>query len=241
MIGVLKKVNWGSPALKILAHTRNLDSSLPAAMHIRHSERPRINGPDELHILLNKRGKEAARDFGSHLPTGLLYRIHHSYFDRSRETAEEILKGIIDAGGTGKLKGTMNLETILDLERYNHYFERDFLGGDTPAQAIDYFFKWASGRYPPNEIVPTLDFAKRCAEILEIDQAECDSKSMEIYVTHDTWVAALMYHWLGIGPPQDWVNYLDGFIIQIDGHFLKAYTKKTKFIIHRPHWWLNRG
>ena len=73
-------------------------------MHGRHSERPRIHTPDDLYAFLNERGKEAARDFGSRLPGGRLYRFHHSYFDRARETAEEILKGIKGAGGEAQLR-----------------------------------------------------------------------------------------------------------------------------------------
>jgi broad specificity phosphatase PhoE len=237
MTGVLDRVEWGGPALKLLAHCRGLDPDLPAVMHIRHSERPRIHGPEGLHILLNERGREAARDFGSRLPEGRLYRLHHSYFDRARETAEGILRGIEEAGGEGEMVGAVELETILDLERYNHYFERDLLEGDTPEQATDYFFKWASSRYPPNEIVPTLDFAKRCAEILEGDLGEKGSDSMEVYVSHDTWVAALKYHWFGIGPPRDWIRFMDGFILQTIGSKFKAYTRDAVLEVYRPYWW----
>ncbi len=237
MTGVLDRVEWGGPALKLLAHSRNLDPELPAAMHVRHSERPRIHNQGDLHALLNERGKEAARDFGSRLPGGRLYRLHHSYFDRARETAEGIFQGIEDAGGEAEMVGTVDLETILDLERYNHYFERDFLQGDTPESATDYFFKWASNRYPPDEIVPTLEFARRCADILKRDLGSRGPRSMEIYVSHDTWVMALMYHWFGMGPPRDWVRFMDGFVLQIAGSMFKAYTRDSAIEIHRPHWW----
>lgn len=237
MTGVLDRVEWGGPALKLLAHCRSLDPALPAAMHIRHSERPRIHNPDDLHALLNERGREAARDFGSRLPEGRLYRLHHSYFHRARETAEEILKGIGDAGGEGMMVGTVDLETILDLERYNHYFERDFLEGDTPESATDYFFKWASNRYPPDEIVPTLEFAQNCAGILKGDLGAGGPRSMEIYVSHDTWVMALMYHWFGMGPPRDWVRFMDGFALQIKGSRFKTFTRDSEIDLHLPHWW----
>lgn len=237
MTGVLDRVEWGGPALKLLAHCRALDPELPAAMHIRHSERPRINNSDDLYAPLNERGREAARDFGSRLPGGRLYRLHHSYFDRARETAEEILRGIEDAGGEAEMVGTVDLETILDLERYNHYFERDFLQGDTPESATDYFFKWASSRYPPDEIVPTLEFAQKCAEILKGDLGAVGPRSMEVYVSHDTWVMAMMYHWFGMGPPRDWVRFMDGFVIQIRGSMFKAFTRDSAIEIHRPHWW----
>ena len=237
MTGVLDRVEWGGPALNLLAHCGSLDPGLPAAMHIRHSERPRIQTPDDLHALLNERGKEAARDFGFRLPGGRLYRFHHSYFDRARETAEEILRGVEEAGGEGEMVGTVDLETILDLERYNHYFERDFLEGDTPESAADYFYKWASNRYPPDEILPTLKFAERCAEILMKDLGSQGPHSMEIYVSHDTWVAALMYHWFGMGPPRDWVRFMDGFALQIKGPMLSTFTRDSAIKIHRPHWW----
>jgi broad specificity phosphatase PhoE len=237
MIGVLDTVEWGGPALKLLAHCRNLDPELPAAMHIRHSERPRIHNPDDLHAYLNETGKEAARDFGSRLPEGRLYRLHHSYFDRARETAEEILKGIKEAGGEAEMVGAVGLETILNLEMYHHYFERDCLEGDSPESAADYFYKWASNRYPSDEIVPTLTFAQRCAKILKKDLGSQGPRSMEICVSHDTWVMALMYHWFGLGPPRDWVRFMDGFVLQIAGSKLKAYTRDLAIEIHRPYWW----
>jgi len=237
MTGVLDNVEWGSPAMKLLSHCRVLDPELPAAMHIRHSERSKINNSDDLYAPLNERGKEAARDFGSRLPEGRLYRFHHSYFDRARETAEGILQGIVEAGGEAKMVGTVDLETILDLERYNHYFERDFLEGDTPESATDYFFKWASNRYPPDEIVPTLEFAQNYGEILMKDLEAAGPRFMEVYVSHDTWVMALMYHWFGMGPPRDWVRFMDGFVLQIKGSMFKAYTRDSATEIHRPHWW----
>ena len=131
----------------------------------------------------------------------------------------------------------MDLETNLDLERYNHYFERDFRGGDTPESATEYFFKWASIRYLPDEIIPTLKFARNCAEILKRDLGAAGPRSMEVYVSHDTWVMALMYHWFGMGPPPDWVRFMDGFVAQIKEPMLNAYTRDTVTRTHRPHWW----
>ncbi|MGD2200505.1 MAG: histidine phosphatase family protein [Candidatus Bathyarchaeota archaeon] len=241
MARVLKTVKWGGPALRLLAHCRSLDPDLPTAMHIRHSERPRIHNPDGLHTPLNQRGKEAAQEFGAELPEGWLYRLHHSYFDRARETAEGILDGIKGAGGEAEIVGVIDLETILDHERYNHYFEIDIQEGDTPESATDYFYKWASNRYPPDEILPTLEFAKRGAEILGRDLSVGGTRSIEIYVSHDTWVAALMYHWLGMGPPRDWIAFMDGFILQITDSKFKAYTKDSEIEIYPPHWWDSSG
>ena len=224
--------------MKLLGHCRALDPELPAAMHIRHSERPRIINSDDLHAPLNERGKEAARDFGSRLPEGRLYRLHHSYFDRAKETAQEILRGIEEAGGEAEMVGTVDLETILDLERYNHYFERDLTREvDTPESATDYFFRWASNLYPPDEIVPTLEFAQNCADILKGDLGAAGPRSMEVYVSHDTWVMALMYHWFGMGPPPDWVEFMDGFLLQIKEPMFNTYTRDTATETHHPHWW----
>ena len=131
----------------------------------------------------------------------------------------------------------MDLETNLDLERYNHYFERDFRGGDTPESATEYFFKWASIRYLPDEIIPTLKFARNCAEILKRDLGAAGPRSMEVYVSHDTWVMALMYHWFGMGPPPDWVRFMDGFVLQITGSKFNVYSRDSTTKTHRPHWW----
>lgn len=135
------------------------------------------------------------------------------------------------------MAGTLDLKTILDPERYNHYCRKDFLEGDPPESAIDYFYKWTSNRYPPNEIISSFEFAKKGAEILLHDLELSRSQTMEIYVIHDTWVAAFMYYWLGIGPPKGWINFMDGFILQLKCDKMNVYTKDSKIEVHYPHWW----
>ncbi|MGD2142578.1 MAG: histidine phosphatase family protein [Candidatus Bathyarchaeota archaeon] len=237
MVGVLESVKWGSPALNLLTHCQRLDAKLPAVMHIRHSERPRINNTDELHVHLNSRGREAAYEFGSRLTGSRRYRLYHSSFDRTRETAEEIARGVLDAGGKAELVGALKLKTILNRERYDYYIERDFLDGDTVFSAIDYFNKWTSGRYPPDEILPSIELSRIGAKILNENLGPWDPQSMAIYVSHDTWVAAFQYHWFGIAPNHNWINFLDGFIFQPCRAKMIIYNKEGKKDLHYPHWW----
>lgn len=241
MTGVLDRVEWGGPALGLLSRCRRLDDGLPAIMHIRHSERPRINSTGEMNANLNERGKEAAQDFGTRLPGGRRYRLYHSYYNRTKETAEEIHQGIREGGGESEIGGTMDLQTILDPERYDHIVGRDSLKGDTTDSAVNYFLSWTSGRYHPSHILPSLELARKGAGIALRNLETADAGSMDIYVSHDTWVAALMFHWFGLPPPSDWVSFIDGFILQIDDDKMNVYTKDVEIEVHRPHWWGERG
>ena len=236
MTGVLDRVEWGSPALRLLSRCRRLDDDLPAIMHIRHSERPRINDTGEMNANLNERGKEAARDYGTRLPMSRRYRHYHSYYDRTRETAEEIHRGIREVGGDSEIIGTMDLQTILDPERYDHIVGRDSLGGDTTDSAVNYFLSWTSGRYDPGHILPSLELARRGAEIALQNLETADQGRIDVYVSHDTWVAAFMFHWFGLPPPSDWVSFMDGFLLQLDGDEMRVYTKDAEITVHRPHW-----
>ena len=237
MTGTLDDVEWGGPALRLLTKCRRLGDDLPTIMHIRHSERHRINNTGEMHANLNERGKEAARDFGRRLPGDRKYRFYHSYYDRARETAEEIHRGILERDGESGLGGSIDLETILDPERYDHIINRDSLGGDTTDSAVNYFLSWTSGRYHPGHILPSLELAKRGAGIALRNRETMGTCSMDIYVTHDTWVAAFMFHWFGLPPPSDWVSFMDGFLMQLDDDKMKVYTKDAEFTVHLPHWW----
>ena len=44
---------------------------------------------------------------------------------------------------------------------------------------------------------------------------------LDLYECHDTWVAALLFHWFGI-VAETVVNYLEGFVIQPTKETLKA-------------------
>src|SRR4030042_2037704 len=99
---VLESVEWGKHPLSLLSQMRNLDPKKPAFIHIRHSERPLIdfNKDEKLDTPLSKRGEKAAYQFGSNLPLGREYIIHHTDMDRTIKTAENIKQGIEDNDGT---------------------------------------------------------------------------------------------------------------------------------------------
>ncbi len=52
---VLESVEWGKPALSLLSQCKQLDTNLPAVMHIRHTERPKPT--QETRELVLKTGK----------------------------------------------------------------------------------------------------------------------------------------------------------------------------------------
>ena len=50
---------------------------------------------------------------------------------------------------------------------------------------------------------------------------------MDVYVSHDTWVAAFMFHWFGLPSPSDWVSFMDGFILHTYDDKMRVYTPRT--------------
>ena len=65
MSSILESVEWGKSALTLLAQCNKLDPNLPAVMHIRHTERPRIrlDSKDGDRILSTELGRNAAYEF----------------------------------------------------------------------------------------------------------------------------------------------------------------------------------
>jgi hypothetical protein len=235
MTSVLRSVDWGGPALALLRHCKTLDADRPAVMHIRHTERHLIGDIGDGHnILSTAAGKEAAQEFGSRLPLGRRYRFFHSYYERARETAEDVSEGVSAGGGKTKVVGAMDLASILDREGYERYVA-DYT--DNEVSASSFFFRWVSGLIPSDVLVPSKEFAKRAAGILTGNLKGGGPDSFDVYVSHDTWVANFMFHWFGLQPPGDWYRFLDGFIVQLDDRGMDLYYREKRSRVRYPHWW----
>jgi hypothetical protein len=59
---------------------------------------------------------------------------------------------------------------------------------------------------------------------------------LDLYVCHDTWIAALLLHWCGI-VPEVWVNYLEGFVAQPMENKLKIILPSGPIDVNYPYWW----
>lgn len=235
MTQVLGSVDWGRAALDLLDHVDILEDDKPTVMHIRHTERHVIddisNGRAALSTPL---GKEAAYELGMKLPLGWDYRFYHTYYERTQETAENIHDGIILNGGASEVVGDMKIKTILDQEAYFRY-QSGF--SDTDHSASDFMRRWTSGETPPHVILPSIEFARKVADTTVANLRSAVGRPFHIYVSHDVWVAALMYHWFGVQPPEDWYTFLDGFIMQTGEDGMTVHYRDNERKVDYPDWW----
>jgi len=236
MARVLKSVSWGKPALSLLSQCKELDTSLPAAMHIRHSERPQIQSRVERGAILTITGKEAAFEFGVNLPKDRKYRLFHTQSERARETAEKIHEGLQTQGAKTHLDGVMSFSSHHNQEKFWDYLTRDVL--DQGAKTAEPFFiNWVSDHYPPWEVESGRTFAQRAAVMTLNNLQAVDSNALDIYVSHDLWIAAFLFYWAGIMPSSEWMKYLDGFILQLTDERIHVYSKEGKKEAYYPYWW----
>jgi hypothetical protein len=64
-----------------------------------------------------------------------------------------------------------------------------------------------------------------------------EPSGFDIYVSHDIWVAPFLFYWFGIMPSIEWIEYLDGFIMQLTDDRLKVYYKDEEKEAYYPYWW----
>jgi hypothetical protein len=238
MSSVLKSLEWGEPALFLLSQCGELDPNLPAVMHIRHTERP-IEEPGSLggfKIVSTERGKKAAQEFGASLPSSRSYRLYHTYMERTRETAESIHEGILANEGSSNVIGSIPLTTIVDRDGWMYYARRESEMDSDEPWSVRVFTKWISSHYPPWLRMPALNFSQRGAALTMKNLASAEAYTFDIYVSHDVFVATFLLFWFGYFSI-DWVQFLDGFIMQLIDEKVQVYTKNGKKEAYYPYWW----
>ena len=235
MPSTLESVEWGNPALQLLAQCNDLDTNKPAIMHIRHTERPMtgLGNPDEFKQVSTELGKKAAYELGSNLPTNRNYRFYYTYMERTKETVQEINDGIASNNGITQIMGSIPLTTVVNRAKYNEIISRD---SELGLNYLEIFSRWISGHYPPWMRVPALEFSKKAAAIVMENLESADSSSFDVYVSHDVLIAAFLLHWFGIFPI-DWGQFLDGFIFHLYEDKIVVYTKYGKKEGYYPYWW----
>lgn len=233
MDSVLRTQSWCRPARSILEHTVKLSGEHPAMMHIRHTERERSTPGG--YPRSTERGLRAAYGFGASLPPGRRYRLWHTYIERSRETCLAIKSGLQSIGAECTLAGTIPVDTILDPVGFHQEQPRRQVVEDTDESALTYLNHWLGGLYPPTMVRPSMEFAQLVARTMLEDLRE---DMFHVLVSHDTWVAALMFHWFGLPPPSDWVNFLDGFVLELEPSAPTLITKEGISKTELPDWWM---
>lgn len=242
MVSVLESVEWGEPALSLIAQCKQLDPKLPAIIHMRHTERPKVTQKSTEYrrkhgkSMLNstEKGKQAAFEFGAKLPSNRVYRIFHTNVDRTRETAVKIHEGLRSQNIESQMKG--KFMNVLYNKCFLDYYQRDVREIGAP-NARPFYLNHISGNYPPWEIEPSLIIAKRQAFQMMENLRTATSESFDVYVSHEITCAEFMFHWFGILADERWIDFLDGFIMQIVEDRLHVYTKDGKQETHPPYWW----
>ena len=236
MPSVLESVEWGKSALALLTQCNELDPNLPAVMHIRHTERLTFQSEDGIQIPLTEIGEKAAYEFGYKLKKRRTYRFYHNYVDRTRDTAIQIHRGVLNDSGKSRIMDIIDLKFMLDEEKALYYFDMDTPEDRRLNRSHSFFFKWVGGRYPPKKLKPSLEFAQQGAAMMMKNLQYAGSDTMDIYVCHDVWVAAYLLHWFGI-TPLDWVGFLDGFIVQFNDKKAIVYYGDERLEVTLPYWW----
>jgi hypothetical protein len=238
MTSVLARVAWGAPALSLLANAERLLPGKPAIIHIRHTERPGVTGPNSNTLLSTPNGKAAAIEFGEGLPAGRSYRLYHTTVGRSKESAQSIIEGIRRRGGEAEIAGEFPFRTSFDPQALDNYIDQVIRKcGDEDAAVAEMMNRWLSGLAPPDVFRPSGEFARLVADyaITRLDTATPDS--IDVYVTHDTWVGSCLFHWFGIPMPLDGVRFLDGYILQPLKEDMAVWFRGKAMRFEYPHWW----
>ena len=227
---VLESVEWGEPVLSLLSRLDEVDDSGPAALILRHSEVKYQTFEDLLGVRLTELGLKAANEIGTLLPSDRRYRVYHTFFPRSKQTAEEIAGGLMSAGASVAFEG----------ERPNMSIAMK----DDVARAIwDYpegswfLMDWLSHRLSPDLFINSLDLAMLAAKEVCNQLKDAEPECVDIHVSHGEMVALYMFYWLGLPPVRGTFGFLNGFILQLGEDKLTAYIGDKVRRVNYPHWW----
>ena len=231
----LESAQWGKPALQLLSQCDELDPQRPAVMHVRHTERfDSFKGSDG-RMASTSRGREAAAEFGEALSLRRRYRLYHTYLDRTRETVEEMQRGIVKVGGGAELCGEVRPLKTLDLEAFQRWIQsRGWFPEDGGYHATCH---WIAGLIPETIREPSMSFARAMADITVNNLLDAQSNAFHVYVSHDTWVQALIFHWFGVPPHPGGLRFLDGFLMQPLDVGLRAWLRGRCEVYDYPPWW----
>ena len=236
MGSVLNSVDWGQHSISLLERINELDSHESVIMNIRHTERHPITWDNNDNVLCTERGISCAKEFGSQLPEGWVYRFWHTSSPRTLETCKAIAVGLEQKGVESKIMGEPGTEFVLDNDRFVEIRNGYQVFSDGDESAITLLSNWNKNRYPADVITPPSEFGKGISQDLSEKLGE---RCFHILVSHDVWVAALMESWIH-AHPDDWVQCLDGFLVQLKEDHMKTILPHGKHETDYPSWWTRR-
>jgi hypothetical protein len=238
MSSVLESVEWGKSAQQTIDQMKDLNHKLPAVMHIRHSERPPINIHLPTYSLsLTERGVKTSYEYGKNLPKNRRYSHFHTVIDRSRNTASNIHRGILDNNGESTGLELIQIRTLIDPEANSRYLQKIVKESENQLIATKkIFYRWISGYIPPSVRKPSLLFSQETASLMMKKLGEAESRDVHIWVTHDNFIAAFIYHWFG-EYLTEWITFLNGFILQFYDKYMVLFFRGEKKQVEYPYWW----
>jgi len=190
-------------------------------------------------MLSTSSGIAAATEFGARLPIDRRYRLYHTYVQRARETAGAIRDGIVSRGGSAEIVEVVPFKYSIDRVAVNRYLnkvrERCRSEDET---SVGFTNDWLAGLVtPPSCILPSYDFARNVADytLKKFDSATADT--IDIYVSHDTYVGSVMFHWFGVPVHKDGIDFLDGFLLQQGDKGMVVWFRNKRLVLDYPHWW----
>ena len=127
-----------------------------------------------------------------------------------------------------------------DMEKLMGYRRRDIhsiYGMDTLIGTRQMFINRVSGRYPPWEVEESIRISQRVASIMVDNNSSIDSDGCDLYVSHDLLIACLLFYWSGVTLDESFVEFLDGFLLQLYDDKMVVITKNQKREVYYPHWW----
>ena len=227
---VLDSVDWGEPVLSLLSRFEELDEEKPAILIIRHSEVNYRTVEDLIPARLTERGEEAVHEFGSRLPRDRTYRMYHTRFHRTKQTAEGIAGGLKSIGARISFEGELpDMNLPLD-ERMSKAI------WDHP-EGSWFISDWLSHRLSGIVFPDPLDLAKRAANEVLLQLKGAEPGNVDVYASHGEMVALYNFYWLGISPIRGNYGYLNGFILQLNEDAITAYTHEGTRQVPYPCWW----
>lgn len=231
---MLNSSDWGQCSLSFLDRINELDSYDPVILNIRHTERHPITWDNNDEVLCTERGKNGAKEFGSKLPVGWNYKFWHTTSPRTLETGKAVALGLKQNGIESRIVGETRTGFVLDNDRFVKIRNKYQVFSDSHESAITLLSNWNKNRYPSDVITPSTEFGQGIAQELNENIGD---HCFHILVSHDVWVAALMESWVKTHP-EDWVECLNGFLVQLKEDKMKVILHDRSFVTDYPSWWI---
>jgi hypothetical protein len=175
-------------------------------------------------------GLKAADEVGSTLPSDRRYRVFHTCYPRTEQTAEGIVGGLGSVGARVSLEGLVS-DVSLPME-------------DDLAKALwgypegGWFFgDWLSHRLSPDIFPDPSELARIAAKQVSGRLKDVAPGGVDVHVSHGEMVALYKFYWFGFTPERGTYGFLNGFILQLGEDEMTVYTGDGIRRVNYPHWW----